>query len=577
MIRPIATTDTPRAHLSEDALTRLVCEELSPARRLFAKRHLRRCGRCRARFELLRRAAVEVAEHRHRAEKRLGPLSSSRRVQFIQQLDILLEAVPEATWWNRLRVEWRFQTFEDFVPSLKGALLGICAALFVFSVWHLQIPAVSAAEFLKRAAASDRSPLNVGGSGVVHRRFRVKTAKRTIEHDAYRDLSGRLQPRNDNVHAEDADLAIRLALAGVNWDDPLSAISFKSWHDRQPNPDDEVHSSREGFLTIRTRLASTEIAQESLTVREDGFHPIERTIEYREFGTVEISEVSLDFLSWDRTNQLFFMPELGTRPFAPRVPVRAQLPSISEMNEAELEARLMLNQKSADTGEQIEVTRDGKGVQVRGLVDGEERKKELTESLQAIPFLSVTIRSFGDLESTPSSAAEVTVTQQQSAVAQVSPLERYFVQHGRSRDDLSRISAGLFNSSLAINRSSRSIEQITLRFAAEEGLSPAAIQARDELLSRTIERLLNDLKEQQQFLDDTDLVSQSAAAGPTNPDGDSVDLAHLAALNTAVTRELISGAEQSRRSEKVMAADLAETISQLRTAALSIIPGHSSK
>jgi hypothetical protein len=333
----------PRSHLSEDILTRMLSQELSPGRKLLAKRHLHRCCQCRSRFDVLTRTAHEIAAHRRHVVNQLEPLSPARRDLFIQRLDKVLESVPAKPWWKRLPAQFGAQPFGNSALSLKSALIMTFAGLILFSVWRWQLPAVSAAEFLDRAVASDRNPAKIAGSGVLHRRFRVKTGKRPIDHDAYRDISGRRQLRNDNTDVEYADLAIRLALAGVNWDDPLSAVSFKNWHDRQPNSNDEVRSSGGGLLTISTRLPSTGIAQESLTVRQDGFHPVERIIEYREFDTVEISEVSLDFLSWDKANQLFFIPEPESRPAAPRVPTRALLPSTAQIIEAELEARLMLN------------------------------------------------------------------------------------------------------------------------------------------------------------------------------------------------------------------------------------------
>lgn len=575
MTRLFAAHSTP--HLSEDALTRLVCLELSPAQRFVAKRHLRRCGQCRARFALLARVERMIVQRRQNAISRLGPLSPAWRDEFLQELDVLLEAVPASPWWKRLRMQCGVRPFGISAPSLSGAMLMICTGLIALSVWHWHPPTVSAAEFLTLAAKSDERPAKIAGSGVVHRRFRFKTEKKTIEHDAYRDISGR-QLGNDNVDREDADLVIPLALAGVNWENPLSAVSFKNWHDRQTNPDDEVRSFGKGLLTIRTRLSSTNIVQETFTVREDGFHPTQRTIEYRDLGTVEISEVSLDILSWERANQLLrFMPQPENKLASRRLPLGSLLPSVVQMNEAELEARLILNQKSADTGEQIEVARDGKGVQVRGLVESEERKTELKQSLQAIPFLSVTIRSFDDLKSNRAPRAQIAPSQEQSAVAQVSPLEQYFVQHGRSRDDLSRISAGLFNSSLAINRSCRSIEQVTLRFSDANELSPAAIHARDELLSGTVERLLNNLNDEQEFLSKADIPLESAEGRSLNFDDNRLDLAHLADENTLLTRELVSGAGESNRSEKELAAEVAETISRLRSEALTIIPGRSSK
>jgi hypothetical protein len=242
------------------------------------------------------------------------------------------------------------------------------------------------------------------------------------------------------------------------------------------------------------------------------------------------------------------------------------------MDEAELEARLVLSQVSADTGEQIEITRDVNGVEVQGLVESEGRKQVLKTSLQGIPFLSLRIRSFDDLESLPGPGAQVAPAQQYTAVKQVSPLEQYFAQQGRSRDDLTRISAGLFNSSLAISRSSRFIKQLLLRFSANEGLSPVAIHARDELLRRNVARLLQDLKEQQDLLEETGIAFESQTGVPGNADSDSRDFVRLAERNRSAIRELISLPGGSGHSEKQMAAELAETISDLRSAALALGP-----
>jgi hypothetical protein len=567
---------TLKRHLSDDALARLIFHELPPARTLLADRHLTRCSACSARFNELSRAARAIAEHREFVVDQLELPPPSRRDSFIQQLDMLLDSVSARPMPQRFQTQYEALAAGTFAPTLRSVLTLICAGLILHSVWRWHLPTVSAAEFLNRAVASDRNPQKTGNLEVIHRRFRIKTAKMTIEHDAYCDVAGR-QLEDVNTHAEDGDLAIRLALAGVSWDDPLSAASFKNWHDLQSEPNDDVRKSGEELLTVRTRLSSTSISQESLTVREDSFHPVERTVEFRDADTVEISEVGLDFLSKEAANKLFFAPAPTSSPALPRVSAGVLLPSQGKLDETELDARLILSQNNADTGEQIEITRDAKSIRIYGLVESQNRKKELSESLQGLPFLSVTIRSLDDLAIPSGTTAQFGAAQQQSTVAQVSPLEQYFIRNGRSRDDLSRISAGLFNSSLAINRSGRYIEQLLRRFSSSDNLSPAAIQARDELLSRTVERLLNELKEQQQFLDETDLAPDSAVVSPTNSDDEGSDLAHIAEINTTVTRELISGAGESTRPENALAADLAKTISQIRIAALSIIPANSSK
>jgi hypothetical protein len=75
-------------------------------------------------------------------------------------------------------------------------------------------------------------------------------------------------------------------------------------------------------------------------------------------------------------------------------------------------------------------------------------------------------------------------------------------------------------------------------------------------------------------LDEADIPLESTEVFPQNPDVGDADLECLAERNAAATRELISGAGNSRRSEKAIAADLAETIVRLRAVATSFFPGH---
>jgi len=565
---------TSRFHLSENVLTRMVNYELPSVRSLLARRHLNSCAKCRASYERKVHATLEIVEQRQALLKRIGPLPFGRRDLFIRQLDAELQSI-RGPWWKKLLPRPAIRPLGSSMPALTSALILIVAGIFLFSALRWPVPAVSAAEFLDRVIVSDLRPAKLSGSGVICRRLLIKTGHKTLQRAIYRDTAGRRQPRYAKAGSEEVELAARLALAGVSWDDPLSAASFKSWHARQTDPIDNVQSAGDGLVTMTTRLPFTSIVQESLTVKEESFHPIKRTVEYRPFGTIEISEVSEDVLSTADAKQLFFEGETSGSASVRRMPAPNLLPSTTQLNETELEARLTLNRMNADTGEQIEITRNDKQVRVKGLVETEERKKELNQSLKTLPFLDVTMESFDDLKSASSSGSQITSIHQQSTSSAVSPLEDYFVAHGHTRSDLSRISAGLFNCSLAINRSTRSMEQIELRFSADEDLSPTAIRARDELLLRSAERLLADLDKQQQFLDDAGIASESNV-GPKNAEADSVSLTDLAGRNMAATKWLISSPDEADRSEmlKTQAAELAETISQLRTAAFTYIPNH---
>jgi hypothetical protein len=551
-------------HLSPRSLTRMVDEELSPAERALTRRHLDRCGQCQAKYNRVERTAIAAIEYRKNLIASLEPLSSARRDQFIRRLGEALDFVPETPWWRRLHAPQTGGHWTDSLPTFASLAATILAGAILFFLCRGSLTAVSAAELLNRAVASDSGMRKVHSSGVIFHRLRIKTRQKTIEHDVYSDLSGLHQPKYVKKTVGETDLAARLALAGVNWEDPLSALSFKGWHDQQANPQDEVQGSG-NLLTISTRLPSTEIASESLTVTKDSFHPVERVIEYRDATNVTISELSLEVLDWDKAAPFFVEPESSKGTISSRSHgVTPPPPSEMQINETELLARLVLNQKNADTGEQIAVSRDTNGVQVHGTVESEDRKAELNESLKGIPFLAVKVQSLADLRSVANSPTQVATTEERSVTAHVSPLEQFFVEHGRSREDLSRISAGLFDASISIIRVSRAIEQIASRFSDDTTLSPAAIRARDELLSRDVAQLLNDLKQQQQFLDETRISVELAA----NPRESNAQLVGLAERNAVVTRELISGDGASSHLERGLATELAETISSLESAAL---------
>ena len=563
-----------RFHVSGSVLTRMATDELSLFLKLLAQRHLNRCSKCRAEHRRIVRTALDIVEYRQAALKRIGPLPSAKRELFIRRLDAELWSA-RRPWWRRLLPRPEILAYATSPPALISALILIVAGLVTVSVLRWPVPTVSAAEFMDRAVVSDRRPAQLPRSGVICRRLLIKTGQKTLEHPIYRDLSGHRQRKYARVGREEADLAARLALAGVNWDDPLSAASFKSWHDRQVHPVDKVQSSGDGLLTMSTRLPSTDILQESLTVAGDSFHPVQRTVEYRAIGKIEVSEISVAVLSADKANQLFFELQPENSSAIRSIPAGPLLPTDAQLNETELLARLTLNRLSADTGEQIEITRDAKQVRVNGVVETEERKQQLSQSLQAMPFLAVTIHSFDDLRSVSAPRSPAPPAHQQSTLAHISPLEEYFVDHGRSRDDLGRISAGLFNCSLSISRSSRSIEQIALRFSSADDLTSAAIRARDELLSRSVEMLINDLKEQEGLLRETGITFESTPL-PTQTGADQLNLKDLAGRNTAATKWLISGTAESGRSEflKAKAAELAQTISELRSAAFAYVGSH---
>src|SRR6201999_2346890 len=101
------------------------------------------------------------------------------------------------------------------------------------------------------------------------------------------------------------------------------------------------------------------VEQQSLTVRDTDFHPVRRTVSLRESGTVEIAEVDFKILPWSAVNADIFEPVDTAGITAASNPARVlsfpRMPEVlteDQLDEAELAARLVLNQLHADTGEQ---------------------------------------------------------------------------------------------------------------------------------------------------------------------------------------------------------------------------------
>jgi len=489
---------------------------------------------------------------------------------FIGKLDHLLGSLAARPWWKRLFDNLRLRLFTMPVSSFAGVAFAACVALAVLSYWHWKLPTVSASELLARAVTSESNRPKVSDGRVVRQRIRIKTARKTVDRFVYRDVSGPLHPKGAGAGTEESELADHLALAGVNWDDPLSATSFKNWHDRQSDSIDEVRPGGQGLLTIRTRLADAPVVEESLTVTDDTFLSVQRSIEYRDIGDVQITDGGREPLSSKAAEQLF--PKNAPSELVERkdFSLHVLLPSKAQLDETELKVRLTLSQQSADTGEQIEIERNAKAVLLVGVLDSEKRERQLRESLAGIPFLKVTMKNFEEYKSAPLPTLGHEVAGE-SAVAKISPLERFFVEQGRNRDDLSRISAAMFKSSLDINRSSRLIEALLQRFCNTGELTRVAIESRDALLARSTSRLLTALSEEQRLQREAGIPFEPATIAQANLNASTAQLAAHAERNLILVTALISGdSGSSDRTIQSITTELVGTTELLRYAALNV-------
>jgi hypothetical protein len=389
------------AHLSDDTLCRLVSGELGSGKLRRAKRHLSKCWKCRSRHEELERAAMGFVELHKQLITPNPPQAAQWRENFVARLDEAAAEVPSFSW-SRLLPRLRFTFFANMNPFLASAAVLFVASIVLFLIWQRSAPSVSADELLERAEISDNNSARLGEPGVIYQKITIRALYVSLERDLYRDREGRRRTKSEPAPAEFTPLKAKLNIAGVNWEAPLSASSYKAWHESQREESDEVKRSGKNLLTVTTKVSGGIVVQESLTVREEDFHPVKRTVELVDLGTVEISEVNYAVLGWSAVNDNLF--EALTPSVPPNLPFRANatvippvVPTPTQLLEAELQARVALHTAGADLGEPVEIIHSPGGpILVQGLASSSQRKQDLLAALKGIPHLEVKLRSVND-------------------------------------------------------------------------------------------------------------------------------------------------------------------------------------
>lgn len=463
-------------------------------------------------------------------------------------------------------------------PLLATAVVCAFAAILLFFLSFRASSVMKPEDLLRRSTMAENAPAQSGSTGVVVQAVRIQTPHRNLARTLYRDIQGRRRLKEQKLSREDAAIRAQLEGLGVLWNDPLSADSFRVWHDRAALERDVVKRSEKGLLTLTTTVAEGQIASESLTVRESDFHPVARTIELRDAETIEIAELNYSVLPWSSINPDLFEPKSDSLSSAigpsihpallPRLPHTL---SPAEIDSAELGARLTLNRMHLDTNDRIEVIRQSNGVHVEGVVESDAEKRQLQAQLYMVSHVSTNIITLREMEKRASEASAISSIQESSAATAPTPsaLERYFSERG-----MDRIAAGAYVqefivSSFAVKRQSEQIAELLSRFASNSALSPSARASLSELLIQHKAALLSALEREDRQLVTLHLVPHSTSAAENGQENVGT-LSGAAERNFALCAELTSDSSTSQTSAQEVAPKLADSIAQLRAIVLRI-------
>ncbi len=563
----------PTRHLDDDQLCGLICNDLGLRERLVAQRHLADCWQCRGRHEKIQRAALLAGAMRDARLRPHLPPSEDRRQIFLKRLaNAFAEQPPRPNCAFRLLKVPTFAFPSMNFNLVAGLSLAFASATFLFMWFQQRIPAITSNALLVRAEIWDPSSV-APAPGVVYQKVRITTPQQKLERAIYRDLEGRRRPKLKAIAEREENLKSELVAAGVNWDAPLSATSYQDWHDHQRVRQDRITRAGKHLLTLTTSVPTGAVASQSLTVRDTDFHPVARTVGFRDGGPVEIAELEYQVLPWTSVVASVFEPESSGNPGALatadssrlRISLPPAPPTESQLDAADLSARLVLNHLHADTGEQIEVVRGAGSIDVKGVVETDQRKHELQAQLRQLPHVNPSIFSVEELKAEPHEGPEVTSLRTATVSTNPSPLQTYFILHGRDIGTLSDLSGRLLNSASTINLETKSLTQLLDRSSNKEEKRADLAQATlIELVFSHRQRLLAAIDEEERLLGQAKGTPDSPAPQPTPPNSADV-LATLSERNLGLCKELTFGSSTEPRTADSILPDLMAALERLRS------------
>ncbi len=534
------------------------------------------------RFSQFKNVVSQLAAYESRRAESEILHSREQRARLAARLNQIRDDVQDAEVVRREEAKKPVGASFLMNPILITGLVLAVASISCFYLWMQQLkPDITSNAVLVRAETWDQASTQNNAPGVICQTVTITTPRQTLRHRIYRDAQGKRKPKEQRLANDENRLRIKLAQADVVWDAPLSATNYQDWHDGQRVRQDQIERSSGHLLVLTTTTPKGTVAAQSLTVRDTDFHPVRRTVSFRDSETVEIAEVDYMVLPWTPAASSLFEPEERmsaddlARPQLAIIPLPPQPLTEMQLDDAELSTRLALNRLHADTGEQIEVARGPHGIEVHGITDTEKRRHELETELHMLPHVTAFISSIEALKAQAGDPSSVKVIASHS---QATPLEIYYLAHNRNITPLSDFAQKLFNSAFAINLESKAIEDLQNRFSHDEAISPISSAALTDLLFTHKHKLLAALDDERQLLSSAQIevprLTQSSPANNTD-----LSLAVLAERNVALTRELTLDKGGSNRPAVAITSELVSAIDalKLRAHGVQVVPRNFTK
>jgi hypothetical protein len=438
-------------HFDKD-LVRYVDGEL-PARRVGkVSRHLESCGRCRAELDELRNSFAEFARYQEELDARM-PVAPEPWRDLYRDFSRIDESLANTSLLGRLMRP----LVHSGVPRW-AVVAGLAVLIVLFSLNQFrQAPSVQAATLLRKAVAvSQNQPRAV-------RRIRVRSNRQP----EFTRLAGARVALIEVAQAQ--AVAALFQQARWDWNDPLSALAFEQWRDRQVHKTDEVapvqypDAPSEHFTRIRTTSTEGEVEAASITLNTGDYLPVSERLEFRDGDWVELNEIAETSTENAGATGVAHV-EAPVRAAEPPSRSAAFAPGPSASISDELQVLSALSAIEADLGDPVEVSLTGDKVVVTGVDIPPHRQDEIRASVANLPHVSVEF-SPSQLAAVPPPAAAASSSVGSAAN---SPMEARLEKHFGGHAEFDRFSTQLLDLDEAAMKRVFALRNLAQKFPSQD-------------------------------------------------------------------------------------------------------------
>jgi hypothetical protein len=350
--------------------------ELAPREHDTIRRHLETCWDCRARMAEIEGTITQYVQLRRRQIDTILPQIDGPKAELESLLKVkaIESPVAEQLGWIRNLTLWQRLPRPIWISATAAMTIVFVLVSTTFA------PTLSASVLINRAEKAQRRG-ELHYQAIEYHVGNRKWVHRTPE-----------QVRPENVALADPELDILSQRLAFDLSDPLDAQQFARWRNALSRKADSIDHVGSNFELTTENRGAGEIVRAHFVVREHDYWPIEERLETRRGELITIAEVSPTKSA--SASPISRIPErILANSSSEAVP--PPKPTLAELAQSELMARVAMHQIGADMGEDLRIQPGSRAILILGRTESIAREKQIEQVLATVRWVQTDLRPLG--------------------------------------------------------------------------------------------------------------------------------------------------------------------------------------